>query len=119
MPRDEAWRDPGTLLDIHESALLTVEFARGKDRASFEGDALTRDAVLLRILVIGEATKRLSTAFREAHPHISWKEIAGMRDRLIHGYDEWDFDRVWAVVASEVPKLLRDLEPLLPKRPGS
>jgi len=45
---------------------------------------------------------------------VSWKQIAGMRDRLIHGYDDVNLDKVWEVVTLQVPELLAQLDPLLP-----
>ncbi len=71
------------------------------------------DAVLRRITIIGEATKRLSKDFREQHSAISWKEIAGMRDIIIHDYDEIDFDEVWTVINENLPQLLSYIEPLI------
>jgi uncharacterized protein with HEPN domain len=64
------------------------------------------------LLVIGEAVKRLSTEFRAAHSATPWGLIAGMRDKLIHAYDEIDLDEVWRTVAIDIPKLLAQLEPL-------
>jgi uncharacterized protein with HEPN domain len=115
MPRDRPWRDPATLLQIHESASMIVEFAAGVDRGRFLMDALTQDAVILRIILLGEASKRLSEGFRCAHPEIPWAKIAGMRDRLVHDYDRWDIALVWDVVTREIPALLEKLGPLLPK----
>jgi len=67
-------------------------------------------------MVIGEAVKRLSQDFRTRHPEIPWTLIAGMRDKLIHGYDIVDLDEVWKTADADVPDLLSLLEPLLPKQ---
>ena len=64
--------------------------------------------------VIGEAAGKVSIGFRSEHPEIPWREITGMRHRLIHGYAEVRLDVVWAVVKNRLPKLLETLEPLLP-----
>ncbi|WP_208426860.1 HepT-like ribonuclease domain-containing protein [Salinibacter sp.] len=57
------------------------------------------------IEVIGEATKNLSTEFREQHPDIEWRAMAGMRDQLIHGYFGVDYEIVWDVATEKAPKL--------------
>lgn len=108
-------RDDVTLLQIADSGNLAVEFAKGMDWYDFTADLRTQSAIIHRLLVIGEAVKRLSFAFRAAHPAIPWPVIAGMRDRLIHEYDTVDLAEVWRVVNEDVPDLLRYLEPLLPR----
>ena len=67
-------------------------------------------------MIMGEAVKRLSADFRADHPEIPWVLIAGMRDKLIHGYDIVDLDRVWKTTEKDVPELLSLIEPLLPKQ---
>ena len=106
-------RDEGTLLQIAHAARLIVDFSQDLDVSGFEQDALTRSAVLYQFAVLGEAVKRLSDGFREAHHEIPWSEIAGMRDRLIHGYDNVDPQQVLDTVERDVPELLRLIEPLL------
>ena len=64
--------------------------------------------------IIGEATKRISEGFRSAHPEIPWKKMAGMRDVLIHAYDEVDLDEVWNVSQNAIPELIAMIEPLAP-----
>ena len=80
-------RDSESILDIAMSARLVMEFVQGLTWDDFIEDVRTRDAVLYRIEVIGEAVKRLSFHFREEHTAIPWRMIAGMRDSLIHEYD--------------------------------
>ena len=109
MPRDDA-----TLLDIARSARLILQFREGLDTQAFLQDVKTQSAVLHRLLVMGESVKRLSVAFRDAHPDIPWRLMAGMRDRLIHAYDTVDLEEIWRVADRDVPELLTALEPLLP-----
>ena len=106
-------RDKGTLLQIAHAARLIVDFSQDMDVSGFEQDALTRSAVLYQFAILGEAVKRLSDGFREAHHEIPWSEIAGMRDRLIHGYDNVDPQQVLDTVERDVPELLHFIEPLL------
>jgi uncharacterized protein with HEPN domain len=94
------WTDAGTALDILAAARRIRDFADGLTRAQFDADLRTQSAVLHQIIVLGEAVKRLSDAFRQAHASIPWTQIAGMRDRCVHGYDNVDLDLVWEVVST-------------------
>ncbi len=109
-------RDEAVLLDIAHAARLIVEFRQGMDKATFLQDLKTQSAVLHQLMVMGEATKRLSSDFRARHSEIPWGLIAGTRDKLIHGYDIVDLDEVWRTATVEVPHLLPLLKPLLPKQ---
>jgi uncharacterized protein with HEPN domain len=79
------------VLDIIHAARLAIEFKQEMDKGEFLADIKTQSAVLHQLMVMGEAVKRLSTAYRDEHPNIPWKVIAGMRDVLIHGYDIVDY----------------------------
>ena len=102
------------LLDIVRAARLVIEFRQDMDKADFLKDIKTQSAVLHQLMVIGEAVKRLSQDFRSRNPEIPWELIAGMCDKLIHGYDIVDLDEVWKTVDIDVPDLLSLIEPLLP-----
>jgi uncharacterized protein with HEPN domain len=106
-------RDKAVLLDIVRAAELVLTFTAGMDRTNFLEDIKTQSAVLHQLMVMGEAVKRLSGEFRSQTPHIPWTLIAGMRDKLIHGYDIVDIEEVWKTVSSDVPTLLAELRPLL------
>ena len=108
------WRDDATLLDIVQAARRIVSFVWGVDEASFAANAEKHWAVVAQLLVIGEAVTRLSHEFRSSHPEIEWAKIAGMRNRLIHGYDKIRWDLVWRTATEAVPQLLEQIEPLLP-----
>ena len=110
-------RDEAHLLDILKAARLAVEFKGAAEKADFLEDAKTQSAVLHQLLVIGEAVKRLSPEFRAAHPEVPWKLIAGTRDKLIHFYEGVDLEEVWKMVTSDVPQLIRWIEPLAPLAP--
>lgn len=108
-------RNDATLLDIAQAARLVIEFQSEVTEAEFYKDAKTQSAILHQLMVLGEAVKRLSPEFRDQHPEVPWKLIAGMRDHLIHAYDAVDLDEVWKTATTDVPALLEQIEPLLPE----
>ena len=65
------------------------------DLNGFLEDEKSQSAVIHQLLVMGEAAKRLSPEFRSKHPHLPWKMMAGMLDKLVHEYDDVDLDEVW------------------------
>lgn len=66
-----------------------------------------------QIEIMGEATKRLSDEFRNRHPDIPWRQMAGMRDILIHAYDHVDIEEVWRTATDSIPPLIRQIEQLI------
>ena len=68
-----------------------------------------------RIEIIGEALKNLSKNFKDKHQKIEWREIAGMRDKLIHQYFGIDSDIIWDTAKNDIPKLKKQISELLEK----
>jgi len=91
----------GHLLEAIERILLYGQ--DGEER--FRTDVRTQDAILRNLQVLGEAAKKVSTETRDAHPEIPWKDIAGMRDRVVHDYFGTSLDIVWDVVVNHIPPL--------------
>jgi uncharacterized protein with HEPN domain len=106
-------RDPESLIDIVTAIRRILRFTDGVSRADLEANDEKLSAILYQISIIGEATKRLSPTFREAHPEIPWREIAGMRNVIVHEYDQLDFDVIWDVVQNKLSELLRLITPLI------
>ncbi len=102
-------RDESYVVDILEAAKLIRSFIEGVNREAFDEDMMRQSAVVRQFEIMGEATKRLSGEFRDAHPEIPWRQMAGMRDILIHAYNHVDIDTVWNSAANVVPKLIDQL----------
>jgi uncharacterized protein with HEPN domain len=90
------------ILDAMDKAEILLE---GVAYDQFESDFRINFAVVRALEIVGEAAKRLPMSLREKYPHIPWKRMAGMRDRIIHGYDNVDLEIVWDVVKKDVPKI--------------
>jgi len=76
----------------------------------FVGDSKTVDAVLRNFEVIGEAAKNVPDEIRQKYDNVAWSEMAGMRDKLIHGYATVELQIVWATIQEEIPKLKTQIE---------
>jgi len=106
--------DRATLLDIVLACRRIERFLAGIGEPQFRADEEKRWAVVSQLSMIGEAVRRLSESFRGQHAPVPWRQIAGMRDRLIHAYDKIDWPLVWHTAQSDVPKLLAELESFVP-----
>jgi len=90
-------------------------FLQGVSFSEFELKRSINYSVLYALLLIGETVKKIPLSFRTAHPNIPWKEIAGMRDVLIHEYLETDLEIVWKTVQESLPALKSDLSRIMNK----
>ncbi len=99
--------------DILQNMQDAEEFIQGISREQFEADKKTLNAVLRSVEVIGEAAKNIPDEIRSRYPGIPWKEMAGMRDKLIHDYMGVDIETVWLVVRDRIPALKPLIERVL------
>jgi len=107
-------RDPQYFLDILEAAKLALRYVAGRTQEEFLQDTLCQDAVIRRLEIIGEAARRLSREARTALPELTWNAMIGMRNILIHEYDDVDLSVVWDTVQNDLPTLIKVIEPLVP-----
>jgi uncharacterized protein with HEPN domain len=120
-------RDPRVYLDDILDAMNKAEmFVVGMSYEQFENDLRTHYAVTRALEIVGEATRRLADSFREQYPDVPWRDMAGMRDRIIHGYDNVNLRIVWDVVKQDIPQvrplieqILMDLEDQSTTEPGT
>jgi len=110
-------RDDAAVLDILAAARAAIQFLGDLSTDELERDGKTQSAVLHQLLVIGEAAKRVSTEFREQHPRVPWRAMTGMRDKLVHEYDDVDLDEVRNTVVRDLPNLIAALERFAPRQP--
>jgi uncharacterized protein with HEPN domain len=74
-------------------------------RAGLDADFELRDATMYRLQTLAVSTQRLSSSFKETHPEIPWNDLAGFRNRVVHGYLTIDADIIWDIVVRDVPPL--------------
>lgn len=107
-------RDLQFLLDMLQSAELIITYIAQCTKDEFLANIQLQDSVIRRLLVIAEAARRISEATRQTLPNISWQEINGMRNRLVHEYDDVNLTIVWDVVQFEIPPLIAELKSRIP-----
>ncbi|PSN15641.1 DUF86 domain-containing protein [filamentous cyanobacterium CCP5] len=106
-------RDTGSLWDMVNAVRRIQEFTADLTDDDYLSSALIQSAVERQLEILGEAAGRLSDGFRRAHPEIDWRKIIGLRNILIHRYDEIRQQIIWQTIVSELEPLLSQLEILL------
>ena len=103
------------LKHILDAINLIEDYLKDKEFQEFRNNHMLQDAVIREIEIIGEAAKNLSVDFKNKYSDIPWRQIAGMKDKLIHGYFGVDLDAVWDTATIDVPSLKERLEEILKK----
>jgi uncharacterized protein with HEPN domain len=100
-----------------DAARTVSEFTRGIRLGDYMKDRKLQLAIEREIEIIGEAARRVSDSFKEAHPEIPWRLIVAQRNVLAHEYGEIIQERIWNLATKNVPELIAKLEPLIPALP--
>ncbi|MBW3654750.1 MAG: DUF86 domain-containing protein [Gemmatimonadetes bacterium] len=101
------------LRHILDEANYLVEQSRRLDRERFIDDPNMTRAFVRSLEIIGEASKQVPETFRAAYPHVQWRGMARLRDRLIHGYFGVDYNVVWDIIENDIPGLKEHMEAIL------
>lgn len=105
--------DKEFLLDIKEAIRRIMNYTKGLDYEDFLKRLETQDAVLRNLEIIGEAVKNISPSLKKKYQDIPWKDIARMRDKIIHFYFGVNLDIVWKIVTNNLPQLKKEIENIL------
>ena len=96
--------------DILDNIKDIESFSKGLTKEKFESNKLTQNAIIRSLEIIGEAAKNIPDSFRQKHPKIPFKKIAGFRDVLSHAYFGVSIDRVWNIIEKDLPYLKSEIE---------
>ncbi|WP_277867692.1 DUF86 domain-containing protein [Candidatus Synechococcus calcipolaris] len=103
-------REPNYLRDMLNAAKLAQDFVAGVDWETFELDLMRQAAVTRQFEIIGEAARRISPETQASISTIPWSKVIGMRNRLIHEYDDLDIEIIWDTIQLALPELITVLE---------
>jgi uncharacterized protein with HEPN domain len=111
-------RDVASVWDMTQAIRYIQAFTNDLSFDEYLNDIRTISAVERQFEILGEAARRISDEYRQAHPAINWQRIVGLRNIVAHRYDEVRQDILWTIIQSELASLLAQLEVLLPPLPG-
>ncbi|MDP3028281.1 MAG: DUF86 domain-containing protein [Deltaproteobacteria bacterium] len=104
------------LKDILEAMASIEAFVEGMDFEAFRADDKTSSAVIRKLEILGEAAKKIPDEIRLSYPQVPWKEMAGMRDRLIHFYAGVDYPLVWRTIKERLPEVRLHIQKIIEER---
>lgn len=95
------------------------EYLEGVNRADFDSDFKTQDAVIRQFQILGDASKKISSLVKLEFPRVPWKEVAAMRDKIVHSYEKVDLDLIWITAHDDLPFLREQIQSVLSKTNSS
>jgi len=96
-----------------QDCIQRIESYTVEGKEKFLETPMIQDAVIRNFEIIGEATKHLSPELKSTYPDVAWKQIAGLRDILIHDYLKVNLNRVWGIIEQNLPQLKQTVEAIL------
>ncbi len=99
-----------------DHAREAVDMVRERSLHDLETDRMLNLALVRLMEVIGEAAARIPKSFQDSHNKIPWRDIADLRNRLIHGYDAINFDILWTIIQDDLPALIKHLEVIVSEK---
>lgn len=106
-------RDEIRMRHMLDEARRALEFMKNRSRSDLDDDEMLAYAVVRALEIIGEAASKVTVETREQYPQIAWRQTVGMRNRIIHGYDNVSLDIVWGTILDDLPPLVSQLEDVL------
>ena len=106
-------KDAASLWDMYQALLKIEKFTRNLTRDHYESDDLVQSAVERQFEILGEAARRVSEKFKDAHPDIPWRNLIGQRNVIAHQYDKIDHERLWVTIKTSCPQILETLEAVI------
>jgi uncharacterized protein with HEPN domain len=110
MPRRES---RVSLRQMRDHARDAIDVVRGRVRSDLDADRMLNLALVRLLEILGEAAGRVLPEDRGRYPQIPWSQLVSLRNRLIHGYDQVDFDILWHILTQDQPPLVQELEAIL------
>lgn len=101
------------LKDIENSLLKIFKYTNDIDFDKFMTNDMLKDAIERNFEIIGEAVKKLPAEFREKYPHIPFRQVAGMRDKLIHDYFGIDYQIIWKTIKDKLPAFYNSIKDII------
>jgi len=109
-------KDRTRLQHMLDYAAEAMQMSRGRTREDLDTDRQLNLSLVRLLEIVGEAAARISEGTRRSYPEVAWLEIAGLRNRLVHGYDDVDFDILWDIIEIDLPSLVATLTAILEER---